>query len=176
MQQTQQRKCADCSTGMLHVPYMKDAHSKRVWLDRCPKCRSIWFDAGEAEATAGTDLHLGISANEVPSQCPACQVPLFEATLAGAEAKACARCRGVHLTVAVLPAVSFKDTADDDEPTLKPPALFECVICKRTYSLDQGDGVTCGSCAPGPTITGENAAPTRLARRIGLSSLLDQLF
>ena len=56
------RQCADCSAAMLRVPYMKDAHSKRVWLDRCPKCKAIWFDAGEAEATAGHDLQLGVSA------------------------------------------------------------------------------------------------------------------
>ena len=49
---------------MLRVPYMKDAHSRRVWLDRCPKCRAIWFDAGEPEATAGHDLQLEISAVE----------------------------------------------------------------------------------------------------------------
>ncbi len=180
MQHTQrqgpQRLCAECGGGMLQVPYMKDPHSPRVWLDRCPKCRAIWFDAGEAEAAAGADLHLALTANEVPSPCPVCRVPLFEATLAGAPAKGCARCRGVHLEVKALPAVSYKEQTDDDEPTLKPPALFECVICKRTFSLDQGDGVTCNACAPGPTITGENAAPSRLARRIGLMSLLDQLF
>ncbi|MBL8955456.1 MAG: zf-TFIIB domain-containing protein [Myxococcaceae bacterium] len=160
---------------MLQVPYMKDPHSKRVWLDRCPQCRSIWFDAGEAETAAGADLHLALTANELPGQCPVCHVPLYAATLAGAESKACAKCRGVHLQIAQLPAVSFKETPDD-EPTLKPPALFECTLCQRTFSLDQGDGVTCYSCAPGPTITGESAAPSRLARRIGLMSLLDQLF
>ena len=64
-----QRQCADCSAAMLRVPYMKDPHSKRVWLDRCPQCRAIWFDAGEAEDTAGTDhLHLQISANETQAQ------------------------------------------------------------------------------------------------------------
>jgi Zn-finger nucleic acid-binding protein len=167
---------------MLHVPYMKDVHSKRVWLDRCPKCRAIWFDAGEADETAGKTLHLEIAANETQSQCPACRVPLNEATLAMAAALACTRCRGVHLKAEALPAVSFKDARDDEEPTLKPPALFECVICKRTFSLDQGDGVTCYGCAPSPTITGENVldgnhvVPSRLARRIGLNSLLDALF
>lgn len=161
---------------MLRVPYMKDAHSKRVWLDRCPKCKAIWFDAGEPEATAGRDLQLEISAVETHCECPVCQVPLFDAKLAHAPARACARCRGVHLEVQSLPAVHFDEGTPDDEPTLKPPPIFECVICQRTYSLDQGDGVTCTSCAPGPTITGESAVPTRLARRIGLVSLLDQLF
>src|SRR5262245_42272801 len=122
--QSPPRRCAGCGTAMLAVPYMKDPHSKRVWLDRCPKCRAIWFDAGEPEEAAGRDLHLAISANETAAQCPACQVPLLEATLANAEAKACARCRGVHLEVNALPAVSFRDASDDDEPTLRPPALF----------------------------------------------------
>ena len=169
----QQRQCPSCDVAMLRVPYMKDAHSKRVWLDRCPKCRAIWFDAGEAEETAGRDLHLDISSAEVSARCPVCKVPLCEATLAHAKSLACARCRGVHLAVAELPAVSFTD--DLDEPTLRPPALFECHICRRTFSLDQGDGVTCNACAPSPTITGEGV-PTVVARRIGFSSLLDALF
>ena len=159
---------------MLRVPYMKDAHSPRVWLDRCPKCRAIWFDAGEAEATAGSDLHLAISAAETPNGCPVCAVPLHQATLAGAKALACSRCRGVHLGVAELPTVSFLDRGD--EPTLRPPALFECIICKRTFSLDQGDGVTCNGCAPSPSLTGADAVPSSVARRIGFSSLLDALF
>jgi Zn-finger nucleic acid-binding protein len=159
---------------MLRVPYMKDAHSRRVWLDRCPKCRAIWFDAGEPEATAGHDLQLEISAVETAAPCPVCAVPLHEAKLAKAPALACSRCRGVHVKLESLPAVSFHDRSDD-EPTLRPPPMFECVICKRTFSLDQGDGVTCRSCAPGPTITGESAT-TAMVRRLGLLSLLEQFF
>jgi Zn-finger nucleic acid-binding protein len=160
---------------MLRVPYMKDAHSKRVWLDRCPQCKAIWFDAGEPEATAGRDIRLEISTNETQSQCPVCVQPLCDATLASAPALGCTRCRGVHLAFKSLVAVSFREADDDDEPTLRPPPLFECVICKRTYSLDQGDGVTCRACSPSATITGENVVPTRLARRLGLSDLLDKL-
>src|SRR4051812_46473175 len=153
-----QRQCADCRAGMLRVPYMKDAHSPRVWLDRCPKCQAIWFDAGEPEAATGRgDLHLELSAAETHAPCPVCDVPLFEAKLATAPALACARCRGVHLKVDALPTLSFQDPTDDDEPTLKPPPIFECVICKRNFSLDQGDGVTCAGCAPSPTITGESS-------------------
>jgi Zn-finger nucleic acid-binding protein len=161
---------------MLRVPYMKDAHSRRVWLDRCPKCKAIWFDAGEPEAAAGRDLQLEISAAETLAQCPVCALPLHEAKLAKAPALACSRCRGVHLKLEALTAVSFKDLTPDDEPTLRPPPMFECVICKRTFSIDQGDGVTCRGCAPSPTITGESAVPSRIARRLALSSLLDKLF
>src|SRR5439155_10811445 len=153
-----QRTCADCGAGMLRVPYMKDAHSQRVWLDRCAKCKAIWFDAGEPEAAAGEILELEVTANEAQSQCPVCQVPLHDATLSKAPALACVRCRGVHLKVAALTAVAFRDPRGDDETTLRPPPMFECVICKRSFSLDQGDGVTCRGCAPGPSITGKNVA------------------
>src|SRR3954462_9060028 len=109
----QQRECADCRAVMLRVPYMKDAHSKRVWLDRCPSCKAMWFDAGEPEATAGQALRLEISTAESLSPCPVCQLPLHEATLAKAPALACPRCHGVHLKLESLPAVSFRDLTQD---------------------------------------------------------------
>ncbi|MBK7860719.1 MAG: zf-TFIIB domain-containing protein [Archangiaceae bacterium] len=169
------RQCADCGSAMLRVPYMKDAHSRRVWLDRCPKCKAVWFDAGEAEATSGTDLHLELSAAELQAQCPVCRVPLYEAKLTHAEAAACVRCRGVHLKAEALPAVSFQELGAD-EATLKPPPMFECVICHRTFSLDQGDGVTCGACAPSKTVTGEHVEGSPFGRRLGLAELLGRLF
>jgi Zn-finger nucleic acid-binding protein len=154
---------------------MRDPHAERVWLDRCPNCRAVWFDAGEPEATAGRDVPLSITAVEVQAICPACGVPLREATLAHAPAYACERCRGVHLKPKNLDAVSF-DTPDE-EPTLRPPALFECVMCKRTFSLDQGDGVTCRACAPSPSVGGANAEPesSLVGIRVGITNLVDAL-
>jgi hypothetical protein len=104
-------------------------------------------------------------------------VPLHEATIGKAKVLACARCRGVHFTLDTLPAISFRSSTDDEEPTLRPPPLFECAICKRTFSLDQGDGVTCRACAPSPSIgADEGPVHQRIARIIGLQSLLDRLF
>ena len=89
--------CAECGAGMHRVPYMRDPHSMRVWLDRCPKCRGIWFDVGELEQTTGRDLHLVLQAAEKEAHCPRCDEPLREATVLSAPALGCPRCRGLHL-------------------------------------------------------------------------------
>jgi Zn-finger nucleic acid-binding protein len=158
---------------------MRDVHSMRVWLDRCPQCRGIWFDVGELEQTSGRDLHLVLQTAEKDARCPRCDEPLRESTVLSAPAFGCPRCRGLHLPHASLRELQV--SLEGEEPTLRPPPLFECVICKRTFSLDQGDGVTCHSCAPAPSLGGSNPM-TDIARersiddQVSFGGLLDFLF
>jgi len=163
---------------MKRVPYMRDPHSPRVWLDRCPDCRGIWFDANELEQTSGRDLHLVIGAAEHPAPCPRCALPLHHATVLKAPAFACAKCRGLHLPLLSLNQLDV--SLEGEEPTLRPPPLFECIKCKRTLSIDQGDGITCSTCAPataaGRAGDDEVTGVGDLSTRYGLSGLLDFLF
>jgi Zn-finger nucleic acid-binding protein len=161
---------------MKRVPYMRDPHSERVWLDRCADCRGIWFDVGELEQTSGRSLHLVLQATEVAAQCPRCAVPLREASVLSAPALGCPKCRGLHLSHAALGKIDV--SLDGEEPTLRPPPFFECVICKKSFSLDQGDGVTCHGCAPKPSLGGgaPSAAYGSVSARISLQALLDFLF
>jgi Zn-finger nucleic acid-binding protein len=164
---------------MHRVPYMRDVHSMRVWLDRCPKCRGIWFDVGELEQTSGRDLHLVLTAAEKDARCPRCDEPLRDSTVLAAPAFGCPRCRGLHLPHTSLNELQV--SLDGEETTLRPPPLFECVICKRTFSLDQGDGVTCRGCAPSPSLGGGNRMTDDVqenanADNVGLGGLLDFLF
>src|SRR5450432_2705966 len=142
---------------MKRVPYMRDPHSPRVWLDRCPTCRGIWFDVGELEQTSGHDLHVVVEAIEHDALCPRCSIPLRTATVLHAPAFGCEKCRGVHLPLASLNLLQV--SLEGEEPTLRPPPLFECTICQRTFSLDQGDGITCMSCAPRSQLGGSILGP-----------------
>jgi Zn-finger nucleic acid-binding protein len=162
---------------MKRVPYMRDPHSMRVWLDRCPDCRGIWFDVGELEQTSGRDLQLVLLSAEKEARCPRCDEPLRDATVLRAPALGCARCRGLFLPHGSLHELQV--SLDGEEPTLRPPPLFECVICQRTFSLDQGDGVTCNGCTPkalGNSPLKEASVDDTLGDQVGLGGLLDFLF
>jgi Zn-finger nucleic acid-binding protein len=165
---------------MKRVPYMRDPHSRRVWLDRCPDCRGVWFDVGELEETSGRDLQLVLLAAERETPCPRCAQPLREATVLKAAAFGCSRCRGLHLPRSSMRALQVN--LDGEEPTLRPPPLFECCICQRTFSLDQGDGVTCRACAPAGSLgRGDPYRPLAtpddaLNDQVGFGGLLDFLF
>jgi len=94
------RYCPKCGTGMYPLEI------ENVQVDLCPKCRGMWFDAGELSRAMGlmfSDRPWAQSlatATRTSHPCPACSAPLYERQLekgSGIMVDQCLKCKGLYL-------------------------------------------------------------------------------
>ena len=109
-------KCPNCIS-----PYLTESFDSqgKVHLDRCPKCKGIWFDHKELEklfAAASKDLTVQPDARELGLICPHCGKSLLTFSYPQTLVKVdmCRKCKGIWLDmgelmyIVVLAAVSIK--------------------------------------------------------------------
>ena len=147
------RDCPDCDTRMqaFWVPSRKAG--AEVELDRCNDCGGVWFDAGELSAASGRAVtEVG---EETDRRCPACEVALVEASLAGAiEVETCPECEGTFLEARDMDALVKKGKAKQAPGGTG----FVCDGCgeRKPFSLAQATltGLECAAC-----VKAKNAPP-----------------
>lgn len=92
-------KCPNRKNTALKERKLKD---QSIRLDTCPKCKGIWFDAGEFEhvlETAIKELTIPRKAKRSGAHCPRCIEPLyaFNYPQTLVEIDMCKRCLGFWL-------------------------------------------------------------------------------
>jgi Zn-finger nucleic acid-binding protein len=78
-----------------------------IELDRCPKCRRVWFDVPELERAVGRTYLSRLEGTPSPRACPACRSEMID-TLVGGEmtVEQCTKCRGALVDTDQLKALS----------------------------------------------------------------------
>lgn len=94
-------KCPKCNNQNLNKNMVK---AKKIILDRCPKCKGIWFDANEIETLLGNKAETNLSVPSYAIQkkkmsCPKCSDFLYEFCYPGTMTlvDTCKSCRGTWL-------------------------------------------------------------------------------
>lgn len=92
-------KCPRCRQSSLQEEFVKE---KDLTVDRCPKCKGIWFDRGELSrllAEAPGELQIPRNAVRLQSMCPRCDRPLyaFHYPQTRVTVEMCKRCAGFWL-------------------------------------------------------------------------------
>jgi len=95
---------ADMKCPVCVGPYLVEFHdsARVVTLDRCPKCKGIWFDEDELNKlfeSASKDLSILPGAQKTDKQCPNCGRMLYEFQYPQTLVKVdmCRKCDGVWL-------------------------------------------------------------------------------
>ena len=91
-------QCPKCRSTLEEKPVKQGD----IRVDCCPRCRGIWFDAGELEKVlkeAYRELRVPASANRLSLSCPKCLQPLygFHYPQTMVNVDVCKACRGMWL-------------------------------------------------------------------------------
>lgn len=147
------RNCPLCRIAMQPLAV------RRVPLDWCPGCRSIWFDRSELAFAFGLDDAPEVTREQPASRCPACTGLLWFSRLRETNVLACAACGGCFASEAELRKSVGARLQE---------ARFTCTVCGDGYPLAEakvtGQGLACHRCAPAlPPLATAGARPKTAA-------------
>ncbi len=156
---------------------MQRTWAGRVELDQCPKCHSLFFDAGELESTLGIPIDAQPTEHKARHACPVCIKAMAVVTLAGARASSCPACRGVWLEKSQVEALRKYLRGETPPPNSAPihaqSQTFACVNCKVTHPMVNarkvGGALLCPACEGGFA----SAGSTMFSPLPGLGDLLE---
>lgn len=131
------RNCPLC-----HVP-MQALSVRKVPLDWCVACHSIWFDRDELACAFDLDGVPEITRDRPAMRCPACPGMLWFSKLRESNFTACAACGGCFVSESALRKSTGNRLAE---------ARFRCAVCGDGYPIADArptaQGLACTRCTP----------------------------
>ena len=162
---------------------MQRTWAGRVELDQCGRCGSLFFDAGELEATLQTRVEVQPAGGAARHACPACIRPMTPVLLSQARAGQCAQCHGLWLERSQVEVLRSVARGEPPPPAPAPrggapqaPQTFLCANCKLTHPMVNarrvGHSLLCPTCEAGFA----SAGPSLLSPALSVGDLLEVLW